>query len=741
MKEPTKFVPHDADVLESNVARLIALAFEPEQVAPEFRSRVERAVLERLAERATQPQGAASSPRSSHGQPRPLMWAGALTAAAAALLLWWWPAGAEPTSQDPNGGPRDVLAEQQPSPKNDGLDGNGSGGFESNVSPGAPLRLENDASQEVLADSNGGDRRAVDSESPSDAELDANSTIPADQSALQAEIVWSPDTERTEAFNPQAVAGRAQLIVLPQVALPQVGFPTRHDVEWSTSSTAGVSFTADDLKPGPVRLFLQMPGWPVCVIDDVRLPAGSRLTDLRFELQPGHVLAGRVIDAATGNAISGAEVLSEDDLPLDVSPEGLDIANQLEAPNTQSGTDGAWQLVGLRGPTPLVRIHAPGYAPMWARPTGDVDFEVALQPGASLSGRVLDEAGEARPNSRVVVSQLSEVDGGALHYFDSVDVDAQGQFEVRDLPEGFLVALLFDTSPGQDETPLLFRPVQLNSKRPTEVEFRADRNAHKLVGQALDATGSAAPNLSVYLVRKDAQVATPEWLATVTNAIGEFSFDDVTPGRFDVFTSGSGPQNMAWYGEFEGPELGQTLELTLPNASLEFIGSDAQGRAVGVVAVVFDLDSDEFRGRAVPFGPEAARMAPMPAGRYRADLFPIDGLSAAKRIESIELSAGQSLELTYELEVAAPWTLVVTDNAGTPIAGARLQVFDSGGREFALAEDRVRTDEKGAFTWNAAPPGAWLVRIEAPNHQPLETTVSGDAQQLARFEVALERNP
>ena len=85
--------------------------------------------------------------------------------------------------------------------------------------------------------------------------------------------------------------------------------------------------------------------------------------------------------------------------------------------------------------------------------------------------------------------------------------------------------------------------------------------------------------------------------------------------------------------------------------------------------------------------------------------------------------------------------MVVTDDEGRPFEGAELTVLDADGAVFQLNADVVLTDAQGTFTWEQAPEGAWLVRVEAPGCKPLETTVAGRVGQVQRFEVALEREP
>ncbi|MHC4375295.1 MAG: carboxypeptidase regulatory-like domain-containing protein [Planctomycetota bacterium] len=733
-----RFEPRDAAVFEDNVARLVRHGHTPEAIDTGFEARLRAAVSRRVADNAAQAAPVVEAPVLAF-RPR---WGAALVAAAAALLLWWWSPW---TATESSTGPGAVgSGESQPLVADDGqAPGNGEVD---------PRRAPESTDPGSLARGAEGGREPVapdDSEAPADDLADAGSPAPG-RSGLRAEVQWP--AEAAAPFG-EANALQARLIVLPQVSLPQVATPVDHDVELRSIDERRASLSAFDLEPGPARLFLQVPGMALCELADQRLEPDRVLDDLTFALRSPVAIRGRVVDAATGEPIAGAELLSEDDIALDVSPRGLDIPNAMDAPTGRSATDGSWTLEGLRGRTPLVRAEAPGYAPTWALADGEGPLELRLEPGARVFGQVLDQDGQPRQDSRVVVSRLADVAGRSLHYYGYSEVAADGSFAVDDLPPGFLVALLFDTSAASNDLPLAFRPIQLGGGAAGEVEFRADRLGRRLEGVVRDADGNPVENTTVYLVRQGVPITDdlrqtdpmagdgPEWLATVTDDQGVFTLEDLNPGRFDVFVSNEGPQNMFWVREFEGPGEGAPLEVRLPLGKLEVSAEDGEGSPVGAVVVLFDAETDQFRGRALTFGGGPARLDPLHPGRYRADVFPFDTERAARRLEAFEVGSGEPTRLRTDFAAAAPWTLVVTDDEGRPFEGAELTVLDADGAVFQLNADVVLTDAQGTFTWEQAPEGAWLVRVEAPGCKPLETTVAGRVGQVQRFEVALEREP
>lgn len=731
-----RFEPRDAAVFEDNVARLVRHGHTPEAIDTNFEARLRTAVLRRVADNAAPAEPIAEAPVLAF-RPR---WGTALLAAAAALLLWWWSpwsateSGAGHGAGD-SGGTAPLVADDSQAPDN------------ADAEPRRALESRDTGS---LARGPEGGREPVipgDPEVPEDDVAVAGGPAPG-RSGLRAEVQWPADA--APPFGEVQVV-QARLIVLPQVSLPQVATPVDHDVELRSIDARRASLSAFDLEPGPARLFLQVPGMALCELRDQRLEPDQVLDELTFALRMPVAVRGRVVDAATGEPIAGAELLSEDDIALDVSPRGLDLPNSMDAPTGRSAADGSWTLAGLRSRTPLVRAEAPGYAPAWAMADGEAPLELRLEPGARVFGQVLDQDGQPRLNSRVVVSRLADVAGRSLHYYGYSEVAADGSFAVDDLPEGFLVALLFDTSAASNNLPLAFRPIQLGGGAAGEVEFRADRLGRRLEGVLRDAAGEPVENTTVYLVRQGVPVtddlrqsdpttgSAPEWLATVTDEQGAFALEDLNPGRFDVFVSNGGPQNMFWVLEFEGPGEGAPLEVRLPLGKLEVSGEDADGSPVGATVVLFDADTDQFRGRGLSFGSAPVRLDPLHPGRYRADVFPFDTQRAARRLEAFEVSADEPTRLRTDFEAAAPWTLVVTDDEGHPLEGAELTVLDPEGAVFQLNLDAVLTDAQGSFTWEQAPAGTWLIRIQAAGCKPLETTVTGRVGQVQRFEVALER--
>lgn len=730
-----RFEPRDAAVFEDNVARLVRTAYAPEAIDAAFETRLRAAVSERVERFGEAPQ--APAPVLAF-RPR---WRAALTAAAALLLWWWSPWSAnesvtESGSSGSGGAPALVADDDQPDAS------------EAAAPQSAPQTNEPGA----LARGAEGGREPVVPErplQPADDLAEAGAPAPG-RSGLRAEVLW-PEAQSAPFGDADAI--QARLIVLPQVSLPQVATPVDHDVQLRRIDERRGALGAFDLEPGPARLFVQVPGMALCEIAGQRLEPDRVLGDLTFELRAPVAVRGRVVDAATGEPIAGAELISEDDIALDVSPRGLEVPHAMDAPTALSEADGSWTLEGLRSTTALVRAEAPGYAPGWGLADGEGLLEVRLEPGARVFGQVLDQDGQPRRDSRVVVSRLADVAGRTLHYYGYAEVGADGGFAIEDLPPGFLVALLFDTSASSNDLPLAFRPIQLGGGAEGEVEFRADRLGRRLEGVLLDDQGKPVENTTVYFVRQGAPVTDdlrktdpmagsgPEWLATVTDAEGAFALEDLNPGRFDVFVSNEGPQNMFWVREFEGPGEGPPLEVRLPLGKLEVSAEGAGGSQVGAVVVLFDADSDLFRGRALTFDGGPVRLDPLHPGRYRADVFPFDTKRAARRLEPFEVTAGETLRLNTDFDPAAPWTLAVTDDEGLPVEGAVLTVFDGSGAPFQLNADVVLTDAQGEFTWEQAPAGNWLVRVEAPGCKPLETTVAGRVGQTQRFEVALEREP
>ncbi|MBP7149659.1 MAG: carboxypeptidase regulatory-like domain-containing protein, partial [Acidobacteria bacterium] len=169
-------------------------------------------------------------------------------------------------------------------------------------------------------------------------------------------------------------------------------------------------------------------------------------------LQPAAEVRGVVVDA-DGNAVAGAEVLAT------TAPRGprdriiVRIGDERSGPRALTGARGEFR-VGQLDPAEgwVLTARAAGRAPGRAEVSGLVPHEIReglrieLQPGATLTGRVVDAAGKpvrgataslkAAPPEARGMRMFGPAPGDAALPEQRADSDAEGHFAIADLPAG-----------------------------------------------------------------------------------------------------------------------------------------------------------------------------------------------------------------------------------------------------------------------------------------------------------------
>jgi protocatechuate 3,4-dioxygenase beta subunit len=133
-------------------------------------------------------------------------------------------------------------------------------------------------------------------------------------------------------------------------------------------------------------------------------------------LDPGAALLGRIV-GSDGEPIVGATIV------YDVRST-TDDAHLLKA---TTDADGRFTFAPVEEVPKMLQIFAAGFAPQLAEAAPGTTNEIALEPARTLSGRVLDEAGQPVPDATVIVE-----DPGGYAAFDGrqVATSDDGRFEI-----------------------------------------------------------------------------------------------------------------------------------------------------------------------------------------------------------------------------------------------------------------------------------------------------------------------
>lgn len=244
------------------------------------------------------------------------------------------------------------------------------------------------------------------------------------------------------------------------------------------------------------------------------------------------------IDLREGGAVFGT-VTGEGGIPVaGVKVSILDPGTKhFSHPDLEASTDaaGAYRIEGI--PAQAFGLHArhARHKP-WMQmslslrhPTDLLRVDIPLEPGRSVSGRVVDEAGVPVEGASVIASNETAA---------VVKSDPEGRFEVTGL--GDQPVNLSASAPG-------FGTIYRRRLPPgsTEVEMRLPRGG-RITGRV---TAAPPPGwFAVILSRFDEEIGKVQRVKTETvvySGAGEFSLKDVTPGAYwiDVEARGYGAAN------------------------------------------------------------------------------------------------------------------------------------------------------------------------------------------------------
>lgn len=447
-------------------------------------------------------------------------------------------------------------------------------------------------------------------------------------------------------------------------------------------------------------------------------------------LSPGFVLSGVVKDK-DGRPIENASVALNRSVQMTggrggnvVSFSGIESVR----PQTETDYEGKFGFKGLSAGDYDVTVSRPGYTITLLNAVkagdGTSPLDVVLNPGAAISGRLVQSTGNPVTGYQVAARPSTPAPGAAMmmgrnHTF--VPADPDGGFQI----EGLVPGTAYDISifgPGEFRGDAKLKNVVAPI---SDVEIEVATRG-RLTGRAVDAaTGLPLTEFeAMYTPARggggmvvtfrgpgDVDRRTP-----FTSPDGAFAFEDVPPGNWDVSVWAKTYRPARTSGITLAAGETKTVEVKA-SRGLVIRGRvvDAKGGRPVPDATVAARDAGGPRGMFV-FGPEAGGVVTDTDGRFEIiDQAPGAYQVTARHAQFSEGSASVTLaesDAGVEISLIAGGTIagVVTSSQGSPLSGAEVALQNSAeGPRFGMEGQSTLTDGVGRFRFDHLAAGRYRV--------------------------------
>lgn len=351
--------------------------------------------------------------------------------------------------------------------------------------------------------------------------------------------------------------------------------------------------------------------------------------------------------------------------------------------------------------------------------------ELVLEPGITLTGRVVEEDGDA-PIAGAAVSLTRPGPFGAIaanmgENPDATAADAEGNFVLDSLePGSFTVRADHPSySPGA-------RDVQLSRESPPdEVVVRLSRGG-EIRGTVRDSSGMPVPKASIMTMRGFAE----DQRMASTAEDGTYGFDRLAPGTYMVVRHRGGPANpmnmetknaTVTAGEItivdfdEQPAIvlrGRVLsgESPVPGANLMFLGMGSTGSIPRIKSTQSGDDG-------------SYRIGLDEAGRYMVTVAGGRGGASGPR-GTVEIDVPLESDVTRDIVLGTAGIAGrVVDAEGEPVGGASVSaVAEGAGFDLLGRGGSGVTAADGSYTVAGLEPGTYSVLVNAEEYAPSQRT-------------------
>ncbi len=479
------------------------------------------------------------------------------------------------------------------------------------------------------------------------------------------------------------------------------------------------------------RLSARAPGYQDQERDDVVALDPSRPTEVNFTLRPDPTkgpAAKRAVQATNRRTVTGTVT----------GPGGAAVASALvrwgqrfgsdSIPETRTDARGAFRLDGVPDAEEVLSVMAKGLAPGFplVDAGGDKEVKVELMPGATIRGRVVDDAGAPIEGVRVVpqISNPAPNRMGFVYLDESqTTTDRDGRFTLGGMPEGATSDLV---AAGRSA-------VRQRSLSPSDESKNVITmlGGGAIRGRVVDPGGQPVRNFRIQVgMPKGAKPGEPVggyfagYVGTglaFTRDDGEFTISGLTAGHLHLLTViaegfGTGEVDRVEAQSLTRLKPADALTIAIgPSRALRVRVFQAQGKLVEGARVT--LIQNEGRGGfqwggygesswddSVTARADAQGWARFPSLAFGKGTVIVRAAGFSRR--KLEWANGEE-EFEILLEPESRLMGTVLDEAGKPVAGAKIMLSWGMGEMV-----NVPIDEKdGRYLVNGLGPGKYLLNV------------------------------